>query len=135
MAVFNKVNILVQDIANKVHNFASDSIMVALTNAAPTSASAVLADITEIAYTNISSRTLTTTSSTQTAGLYKYIAADLVLTASGAVPAFRYLVLYNNTATSKNLVGFYDYGSSITLATGETLTLDLDQTNGVFTIQ
>jgi hypothetical protein len=133
MATFNKFNQFVQDLANKVHNLGSDSLKVALTNSAPTSSNAILSDITEISYTNCSSRLISTTSSTQTSGTLKLIVADLTLTASGTVGAFRYVVLYNDTPTSplKPLIGYYDYGSSITLATSETLTIDFDQTNGV----
>lgn len=114
----------------------SDQLVVALCNAAnaPVAANSVLADLTQIAYTNLSSRNVTTSSSSQTAGTYKLVCADLVLTASGAVAAFRYVVLYNDTATNDELVGFYDYGSEVTLASGETFTIDFDGTNGVLTI-
>jgi hypothetical protein len=129
---FNKFNAFVADIANKVHNLGSDTITVALTNSAPVATNAVLTDITEISYTNLSTRNCTLTSSSQTSGTYKLILVDLVLTASGAVGPFRYVVLYNSTAAGHNLIGWYDYGSSISLATGETLTVDFDNVNGVF---
>ena len=135
MATYTKFNAFVADVANKVHNFSSDVITVALTNTAPVATNSVLTDITEISYTNLSSRTVTTTSSTQTSGTYHYIAADLVLTASGAVGPFRYVVLYNSTPTNKNLIGFYDYGSAVTMASGETFTIDFDNVTGVFTLQ
>lgn len=135
MATFNKFNSFVEAVAEKVHNLGTDQLMVALTNTAPIAGNTVLTDITEISYTNISSRIITTSSSSQTAGLYKLILADLVLTASGAVPAFRYVVIYNNTAASKELIGWVDYGSSITMATGETITIDFDNTNGLLTLQ
>lgn len=138
MATFNKFNSFVEAIAEKVHNLGSDQIKVALTNTAPTSANTVLADITEISYTNCSSRNVTTSSSAQTSGVYKLILTDLVLTASGgSVGAFRYIVIYNDTPTSPAdpLIGWYDYGSSITLASGETLTIDFDGTNGLLNLQ
>ena len=134
MAAFNKFNSFVEAVAEKVHNLGSDALMVALSNTTPTSANAVLTDITEISYTNLSSRTITTTSSAQTSGTYKLVLADLVLTASGAVATFRYIVLYNNTATNKELIGWYDYGAGVTLATGETFTIDFDGSAGVLTI-
>ena len=56
---------------------------------------------------------------------------DLVLTASGSVGPFRYAVIYNDTAASDELIGYADYASDITLATGETFTLDFDGTNGL----
>lgn len=124
MATFNKFNAFVADIANKVHNLGADQITVALTNTIPTAGNTVLADITEIAYTNLSSRNITTTSSTQTGGTYSLVLADLVLTASGAVPTFRYVVIYNSTTASGNLIGWYDYGSGVTMSNSETFTID-----------
>jgi hypothetical protein len=124
MATFNKFNAFVADVANKVHNLGSDQLTVALTNTLPTSANSVLADITEISYTNLSSRNITTTSSTQTAGTYSLVLQDLVLTASGAVPTFRYVVIYNSTAAGGPLIGWYDYGSGVTMADSETFTID-----------
>ena len=124
MATFNKFNAFVADIANKVHNLGADQITVALTNTLPTAGNSVIADITEIVYTNLSSRDVTTTSSTQTGGTYSLVLADLVLTASGAVPTFQYVVIYNSTTASGNLIGWYDYGSAVTMANAETFTID-----------
>ena len=99
MASFNKFQPFVEQLAEKVHNLGSDQIVVALTNTAPNATDATLSQITEISYTNCSSRNVTTTSSAQTTGTYKLVLADLVLTASGgSVGPFRYVVLYNDTA-------------------------------------
>lgn len=137
MATFNKFNAFVEDLAEGVHNLQTGALTVALTNVVPTSANSVLADITQISYTNLSSRVLTVASSSQTSGVYKLTINDLVLTASGAVATFRYVVIYNDTPTSPAdpLIGWYDYGSALTLASGETLTIDFDGTNGVLTLQ
>lgn len=135
MASFNKFNALVEAIAEKVHNFSSDSFKIALTNTVPVATNALLADLTEISYTNLSARAVTTSSSSQTSGLYKLILADLVLTASGAVAGFRYVILYNDTAASDNLIGWWDYGSTITMANGDTLTIDFSAANGAIQIQ
>lgn len=135
MASFVKFNTFVEDLAEKVHNLGSDQLVVALTNTAPTAATdGQLSDITQITYTNLSSRNVTTSTSAQTSGTYKLVCADLVLTASGSVGPFRYVVLYNDTATNDELIGYYDYGSSISLSSGETFTIDFDGTNGVLTI-
>lgn len=132
---YQKFNAFVADAANGVHHMATDQIKIALTAVSPVATNAVLADLTEISYTNLSTRNITTTSSTQTSGLYKYIAADLVLTASGAVAGFRYVVIYNSTPAAGNLIGFYDYGSTVTLASGDNFTVDFDNVNGVLTLQ
>ena len=130
MATYTKFNSFVEDLAEKVHNLGSDQLVVALTNSAPVAGNTVLANITEISYTNLSSRNITTSSSAQTSGTYKLTLTDLVLTASGSVGPFRYVVIYNDTATNDPLIAYYDYGSSITLASGETFTIDFDGTNG-----
>lgn len=136
MAVFNKFNSFVEAITLKKHNLGTDVITVALCSSAntPVAGNSVLANLTQVAYTNLSSRVVTTTSCVQTAGTLKLILADLVLTASGAVAGFQFVVLYNATATNGELIGWYDYGSTVTLATGETFTIDFDGTNGVLTI-
>lgn len=134
-ATFNKFNAFVEN-AVEVINFQSDSLVIALSNTAPTSGNSVLADITEIAYTNLSARAVTTGSSSQSSGTYKLVCADLVLTASGAVATFRYVVLYDDTPSSPAdpLVGWWDHGSGVTLANGETYTIDFDGTNGVLSL-
>jgi len=136
MATYTKFEAFVEAMAEKVHNLGSDTLTVALTNTAPTAATdSQLSDITEISYTNCSSRDITVSSSSQTSGTYKLVLADLTLTASGGnVGPFRYVVIYNNTATNDELIAYYDYGSSITLADGETLDIDFDGTNGLFTL-
>ena len=134
MAAYNKFQQFVEDVAEKVHNLGSDQLKIALTNSAPSASNSILGNITEITYTNLSSRNVTTSSSAQTSGTYKLVLADLVLTASGgSVGPFRYVVLYNDTPTSPAdpLIAWFDYGSSITLADGETITIDFDGTNGV----
>ena len=138
MATYTKFHAFVEHLAEKVHNLGSDQLVVALTNTAPTAASnTVRADLTEISYTNCSSRNITTSSSAQTSGTYKLVLADLTLTASGgSVGPFRYAVIYNDTPTSPAdpLIAYYDYGSSITLADTETLLIDFDGSAGLLQI-
>lgn len=130
MAAGNKFNVFVLDVAQKVHNLGSDQLKVALTNSAPVATNTILANITEISYTNLSTRNLTTSSSTQTSGVYKLVIADLTLSASGAAGPFRYIVIYNSTAASGNLIAWYDYGSSVSLVNTDSFVLDFDGTNG-----
>jgi len=139
MASYNKFRQFTEDLAKGVHNLATDQIVVALCAAAsaPVNTNSVLADLTQVSYTNLSSRNVTTTSSEQTSGVLNFILADLVLTASGGpVAPFRYIVFYNDTPTSPAdpLICWYDYGSDLTLADGESLTINLDNVNGLFTI-
>jgi hypothetical protein len=138
MASFNKFNAFVENVAEKVHNLGSDQLKVALTNTAPAAGNSLYSDLTSpLATTNLSGGSpfnVTTSTSSQSSGTYKLVLADLTLTATGAVGPFRYVVLYNDTATNDPLIGYYDYGSSVTLASGDTFTIDFDGTNGVLTI-
>lgn len=131
MATYVKFHPFVEKLAEKSFNLGSDQLKIALSNTAPATTNAVLADITEIAYTNLSAREVTTSTSSQSSGTYKLVCADLVLTASGAVATFRYVILYDDTATNDELIGYWDYASAVTLASGDTFTVDFDATNGV----
>jgi len=136
MAVFNKFNSFVEAVAEGTHNLGSNQLTLALSNVAPTASNSVLADITQITYTNLSTRNLTTTSSAQSGGLYKLVVADTTLTSTGgSTGPFRYVVVYNSTAAGGPLIGWYDYGTSLTLNSGESLAVDFDQTNGLLTLQ
>jgi hypothetical protein len=135
MATFTKINSFVEFLAEKRINLGSDQLVIALTNTAHTSTWDELADLTQITYTNLSSRNITTTSSAQTSGTYKLVLADLVLTSSGGTTGpFRYVYVYDDTATNDDLIAYYDYGSSITLADGDTFTINFDDSNGFLTI-
>jgi hypothetical protein len=137
MATFTKFNSFVEALAEKTHNLGADTLKVALTNSAPSAANTQLSDITQISNGNgytTGGTAASISSSAQSSGTYKLVLADVVFTASGSMGPFRYVVLYNDTATNDELIGYFDYGSSITLATGETFTVDFDPTNGVLTI-
>jgi hypothetical protein len=138
MAAFNKFNSYTKDLATKVHNLNSDTLKIILTNTAPSSSNTVLADITQIANGNgyTTNGTIATfTSGNTSSGTYKLILADVTFTASGgSIGPFQYAVLYNSTAASGNLIGWWDYGSGLTVTTGNSFTVDLDQVNGVLTI-
>lgn len=139
MATYNKINDWAVN-SEKTVNIGTDTFIVALSNTAPGSESSpptgdgngVLANVTEISYTNCSSRTLTTASSGQSSGTLTLDFNNLTLTASGTVGPFRYV--YDDTPSSPAdpLVCYFDYGSSITLASGETLTITFDA-SGLYT--
>lgn len=145
MAVFNKLNGFVEHLAEGVHNLGSDQLVLALSNVAPsaettvpttTTANCVLANVTEITYTGLSSRQVTTSSGSQSSGTYRLTLADLTLSSTGTVGPFRYIYLYNDTPTSpaNPLIGYFDYGANLTLNNGESLTIDFDQASGALTL-
>ena len=137
MATFNKFYAFVEHLSEGVHDLGADLLTVAMcaaANAPSVSDDAVLTDVTQISYTYCSSRVISISSSAQTGGVYKLVVADLVLSASGgSVGPFRYILVYNDTPTSPAdpLIGYYDYGSDLTLADGESLTLDFNATTGL----
>lgn len=132
MATFTKFQPFVENLAKKVFNFGSDTFTVALSATAPTNTWSQLSSATQVSYTNLSSRVLSITTSSQTSGTFTELFADLVLTASGAVATFRYVIIYDDTATNDELVCSYDYGADVTMASGETFTLDF--TTSTFTL-
>jgi len=139
MSSFNKFNSFVEALAEKVHDLSSDTLRVMLTNTAPSASNTVRADITEISAGNgytAGGNVATVLSSSQTGGVYRLVLNDppTWTATGGTIGPFRYAVLYNDTATNDELIGWWDYGSSITLQPGETFTVDFDQTNGVLTI-
>lgn len=139
MATYQKFQVFVEHIAEKIHDLSADALTIALTNTAnpPVVTNNVLLDLTIIAYTNLSTRLIVTTSSSHTTGTYALVLVDHVLTASGgSVAAFRYVCIYNDTPSSAPvdpLICFFDYGSDLILADTETLTIDFNAT-GLFTL-
>ena len=138
MATFNRFNSFTFELGKGTHNFSAHTFKVALTNSAPVATNTVLANITQISATGgytAGGYTLYSVVWSTASGVAKLVIADEVITATGgSVGPFRYLVIYNDTAANDELIGWYDYASSITLADTETLTIDFDGTAGVLTI-
>lgn len=140
MAAAIKFFPFVEHVAEKVHNLAADTLKVALTNTAPTTADDELVDITQITAANgytAGGTQATQSSSAQTAGTYKLVLADVTYTASGgSIGPFRYAVLYNDTPTSPAdpPILNWDYGTNLTLTTGNSFTVDFDASAGVLTV-
>lgn len=140
MATFNFVNDFSQQLAKGTHIFGTHTFNAVLTNTAPIATNTQYSNLTDLTtaggYTaggyTIGTITVGVGGAAQTAKIS--VSADPVLTASGAIGPFRYVAIINNTATNKNIVGWLDYGSAITMAAAETFTLDFDQTNGWFTV-
>ena len=127
MATYNKFQCFLKDFVDGKHDFTADTLKVALSSAAnapSASADVKLADITTIAAPAVDNATLTTSSSGWASGAFKVVVADLTMTASGAVGPFRYVIIYNDTEATDALICWYDYGSEITLASGDTFKLD-----------
>jgi hypothetical protein len=140
MATFNKFNQFVEYLAEKVYNLETDTLKVALTNTAPVATNTVFANITEITAGNgysAGGTQATVASSVQTSGTYKLVLNDVTFTASGgSIGPFRYVVLYDDTPTSPAdpLIGYYDYGTNLTVTSGNSFLVDFDGTNGVLTV-
>lgn len=146
MAVFNKFNCFTLDLASKKHNLGNDVLKIYLTNTAPNASTHTAYDGTtgttgpaEIAAGNgytATGATAAVSSSTQTSGTYKLVLSDPPTWSAtgGTIGPLRYAVLYNSASAGKELIGWWDYGASVTLQATETVVVDLDQTNGVLTI-
>lgn len=138
MATYNKIQDYTEQLNKAVHNWSSHTFKAMLTNSAPVATNTIAANLTEISAGNgysAGGMTLDTVTLSETTGTAKVTIADEVLTASGgSIGPFRYVAIYNDTATSPAdaLVCWYDYGSSITLASGESFTIDFDPTNGLW---
>jgi hypothetical protein len=145
MAAFVKYEKFAEDLAQKVHDVfgtagsGADTLKVLLSNTTPNVAThGVRADVAELAAGNgyTAGGFTATNVGTRSGGTVSVAGTDIVVTASGGtIGPFRYAILYNDTPTSPAdpLVGYWDYGSNITLQNGETLTIDFGAT--IFTIQ
>lgn len=139
MVAFTKFNQFTKDLIDGVHDFDAHTFKLLLTNSAPVVGNTIKANLTEITAGNgYSAGGPTTAIATSTSsGVAKITPTDVTITASGgAIGPFRYVTLYNDTPTSPAdpLIGFADYGSSITLADGESILIDFDATNGLLTV-
>jgi hypothetical protein len=128
-SAFTRFNIFSEDLCKKVHNLHADALKIYLSNTAPNVAThGVKADLAEIAGGNgyTAGGHGVTNSASRTGAVTSILGVDVVITASGAVGPFRYVPLYNDTPTSPAdpLIGYWDYGAAISLATGETFTTD-----------
>lgn len=130
MAAFNKFNSFITAVAAGTHagflNASTDVLNVYLSNATPSaSADSVKADLAEISTGNgYTGPVDIQNAASQTGATITVTATDVTITASGSVGPFQYAVIYNDTAASDPLVGWYDYGSAVTLAAAETFKVD-----------
>ncbi len=149
MATFTKINDFLEGINEAEHNLASDTLQIALSNTAPASETSnptstgngILANVTEIAYTNYTDdmttdRVLEGVTSNEASGTYTLDANDIVITASGgALATFQYIYLFNQTSATPadQLIGVWDHGSGISLGDGDSATISWNA-SGIFTL-
>jgi hypothetical protein len=136
MATLTQFTCFKTDIGLEKHNLNTDTIKAALTNTAPVTSQTAFDPVTNHAAPAAANGYTAGGHDTQNAfSAGKLTGTDIVITATaGGIGPFRYVVLYNDDEASDALIGYYDYGSSITLAVGETLTIDFDGTNGILQI-
>ncbi len=134
MATFNKFNSFVEALGQKKHNLNADMLKVVLSNTAPSASNSVLADIVQIANGNgytTGGATAGSNTFVQSGGTAKLVANDVTFTATGSLGPYRYSILYNDTATNDELIGWWDKGASETLSSGETHTVNFDSGTGI----
>lgn len=137
MAAFTKYNAFIDETAKASHDLYNDVLKCALTNTAPSATTDTTFTAPPPAAVNgypSGGNTLSRTSASTLAGVFRLIVADTVFVATaGGIGPFRYIILYNSSKSNK-LVGYYDYSSNITLNATDTFTVDFDNANGVLTI-
>lgn len=134
----NIFNSFTHELGKGTHNFQSHAFKVALSNTAPVATNAVLADIVQIGANGgyvAGGYALDGVTWTTATGVAKLAITDEEITASGAMDAFRYAIVYNDTAVGDPLIGWVDYGASVSPTAGEVFKLDFDETNGVLTVE
>jgi len=137
MAAFNKFQGFVGYMGLGAVNLNTDTLKVYLTNAVPSaSADDVKADLADISAGNgyTAGGDDVTNTYSEAGGVGTLAGTDVVFTASGgSIGPFQYAVLYDDTHASDVLIGWWDYGSAVTLATTETFTVDFGASIATFT--
>lgn len=135
MAIFVKYQPFQEKLVEGI-NCGTDTWRIILSNTAPDVTDSVQLDASELStsggYT-VNGNQATVSSSTQTSGTYKLVLnSPTAWTGSGGGFTVRYAILWNQTIDA--LAGYWDYGSSQAVAAGETFTVTLSGSNGVFTL-
>jgi len=139
-ATYNGFQDFTEQLVKGTHNFSSNTFKVYLSNDTPSaSADAVKADLAEITGGNgyTSGGETTTTAVSETGGTATVTGTQVAWTATGgSIATFRYVVLYNDTSASKNLVAWWDYGSAVNLGVGESFTVKFSNASpgNIFTL-
>jgi hypothetical protein len=129
VAAFNKFNVFVEDLSNKVHKLmtTSDAIKVYLANTQPVATNSVKANVAGITLQNgYTTEPSVTPTGTRSGGTVTLQGVSHTITASGGtVGPFQFVVLYNDTPTSPAdpLIGWWDRGAALTLQNGESFSI------------
>lgn len=140
MATYNKFQNFSEQLVLGVHNFGSNVFKIYLSNTTPSaSADLVKADLPEISAGNgyTAGGTATTISVAEVTGTTTVSGTQVVFTASGgSIGPFQYVVFYNDSTASDDLISWWDYGSALTLNDGETFTVKFSNTTpgAIFTL-
>lgn len=132
MASYTKIQDFTEQLIRGIHDWDLHVFKVMLTNAAPVATNTVKADLTDIAAGNgyTAGGQSTTITLAEVSGTTTVQGTQVVFAASGGIVGpFRYVTLYNDTAASKNLIAFWDYGTNITLNDGESFTIKWNNTS------
>jgi hypothetical protein len=137
MPAWTKFQDFSEQVVRGVHDWDAHTFKIALTNTLPVNTQTSLDTITNhpapaAANGYTAGGTATTISISETGGTTTVNGTQIVFTATaGGIGPFRYAILYNDTATSPAdaLIAFTDYGSSISLAADETLTVKFNNTS------
>lgn len=142
MASFNKFNCFAGDVAHALHDMKTGTAQVYkvyLTNSAPLATNTVYNTPADLATANgytAGGVSIGAISGAQSSGVFKFTAGTQPswTAAGGSIGPFEYAVLYNSTSGTLPLIGWWDYGTAITLTNGNTFTVTTDLVNGILTI-
>lgn len=132
MATYNKFNnftdYLVGNRSGQSIKVITDTFKVMLTNTVPVATNTKYSDVsgTELASGNgyTTGGTASAVTANNTTGTETVVAADVTFTATGSMGPFRYAIFYDTTPTDEPLICWFDYGSGVTLSSGETFTVE-----------
>lgn len=141
MATFSKIQDFVEQLGLARHNLSTNTLKVALARSTdpPTAADTVLADITQPTGTGYAAIDTQNTWA-ESSGTATLTGTKCVFTAGGANwQSFRYVMLYNDDTSTPTdqLIGYWDYGSDLTLGSGETFSVKFnnsDTTGSILTL-
>lgn len=144
MAIYNKFQPFIANLAQgkiklDTSGNGGDTLKVYLSNEQPLVTDAQKSDIAEISAVNgytAGGNSCAVSSSSQTSGTFRLVLADpsTFVASGGSIGPFQFAILYSDTSTNDLLIGWWDYGSAVTLASGESFLVDMDPGTGVLTI-